>query len=161
LEWVTGKENIRHSIEHGLRRPDLRTYTKGSSHHCSKAICQYDFNGNFIKKWDCLSDAARYYNCKPATLVNCSKGRIKSCKGFMWRQFENNPPEKINPLETTKYPRLIIQKTLDGEIVKKWNGYKQLLEETNFRQGDICECCKGKQKSAYGFLWEEERLPYK
>lgn len=78
----------------------------------------------------------------------------------MWRQFENDPPSKINPFETKNYPRLIIQKSLDGKIIKKWNGYKQLLTETKFRQGDICECCKGKQKSAFGFMWEEVRLPY-
>ena len=159
LEWVTGKENIHHAISTGLRQA-RKNYKKGSDHHCSKPVCQYKFDGSFVKKWDCISDAARHFDCSPSTIINCCMGRIKSCKGFMWRQFEGDYPNSILPLETKNYPRLIIQKSLDGKIIKKWNGYKQLVSETKYRCGDICECCKGRQKSAYGFLWEEIRLPY-
>lgn len=159
LEWVTEKENIHHAISNGLRN-NVRVYKKGASHQCSKPVYQYDLNGLFVKKWDCISDASRHYGCKPSTIVNCFMGRIKSCKGFMWKQFDSTPPSIIPPLKTKNYPRLIIQKSMDGKIIKKWNGYRQIVSETNFRCGDICECCKGKQKSAYGFLWEEIKIPF-
>jgi hypothetical protein len=160
LEWVTPKQNIQHSIKLGLRHTELRQYPLGGDHYASKPIYQYDFSGNLIKKWDCVSEAARYYSCNPCTIINCSKGRIKSCKGYMWRSFSENAPQKIDHLVTKDYPRIIVQKALDGTVIKEWNGYKELLSSTNYRAGDICMVCKGKQKTAFGYIWEEKPIPY-
>ena len=158
LEWVTPKENIEHSIKTGLRHPELRNYPKGGEHYASKPVYQYDLSGKLAQKWNSISDAARHFSCKPSTIINCSKGRLKSCKGYMWRVFENDAPKTIHPLSSKHAPRIIIQKTIDGNIVREWNGYKELLSETNYRCGDICSVCKGKQKTAFGYVWEERFL---
>ena len=46
----------------------------------------------------------------------------------------------------------VIQLTLDGEFVREWESAKE-AEKNGFSQGNICKCCNGKLKSAYGFLW--------
>lgn len=160
LEWVTCKENVQHSIKTGLRNSKNRKYLHGDEHYASKTIYQYDLSGNLVKKWDCISEAARRYSCSPCTLINCSKGRIKSCKGYMWRSFTNNAPIKIKPLVTKDYARILIQKSIDGTIIKEWNGYKELIANTGYRKSSICSACKGRQKTAYGYIWEEKPIPY-
>jgi hypothetical protein len=53
-----------------------------------------------------------------------------------------------------KVSKKVIQKTIDGEIIKIWDSAKQVQRETPFRQGNISNCCNGKYKQAYGFKWE-------
>ena len=48
-------------------------------------ILQYDLNGNFIKEWKGMKEAARTLNIKPPNLTACLKGRQKTCGGFIWK----------------------------------------------------------------------------
>lgn len=48
-------------------------------------ILQFDLNGNFIKEWKGLKEAARTLNIKPPNLTACLKGRQKTCGGFIWK----------------------------------------------------------------------------
>lgn len=90
LEWCTPKENTNHAIKAGLRQASNIKYTHGKEHHGSKPVLQYDLDGNLIKVWDCFSDAARFYNCNPASIVNCTKGRIQTIRGYVWRQYNGS-----------------------------------------------------------------------
>jgi len=85
LEWVTCKENINHAIKTGLRSPDNYYRAMGVDRANHKAVDQYSQDGTFIKHWECISDAARSIGCNPCTIVNNASGRIKSCRGFIWK----------------------------------------------------------------------------
>lgn len=54
----------------------------------SKTVLQFDKNGNFIKEWISISEAARITNMSAGNIVECCKGRRKTCKGFSWRYKE-------------------------------------------------------------------------
>lgn len=47
----------------------------------------------------------------------------------------------------------IVQLTKNGEVVKEWECITDVEKELGYRAGNICWCCKGKLKTAYGFLW--------
>ena len=48
-------------------------------------IIQYDLDGNFIKEWKGMKEAARTLNIKPPNLTATLKGRQKTCRGFLWK----------------------------------------------------------------------------
>lgn len=50
-----------------------------------KEIIQYDLNGNFIKEWKGIKEAARTLNIKPPNLSATLNGRQKTCGGFIWK----------------------------------------------------------------------------
>lgn len=85
LEWVTRKENTNHAIKTNLRKDSNMRGRKGDLSPIKKPVCQCDKSGNVVKIWSCISEAARYFNCNPCTIVNCCAGRIKSCKGYVWK----------------------------------------------------------------------------
>ena len=54
----------------------------------SKTVLQFDKNGNFIKDWPSINEAARITNMSAGNIVECCKGRRKTHKGFIWRYKE-------------------------------------------------------------------------
>lgn len=85
LEWTTHKENSEHAIRTGLRNPHKNNHPKGKYTPNSRRIDQYDIDGNLIKSWDCISDAARECNILPSQITNNAKGRNKTVHGFVWK----------------------------------------------------------------------------
>ena len=54
----------------------------------SKTVLQFDKNGNFIKDWPSINEAARITNMSAGAIVKCCKGRQKTYKGFIWKYKE-------------------------------------------------------------------------
>lgn len=48
----------------------------------------------------------------------------------------------------------IIQLSLNGEIIKKWEGLNSINKELGYSKGNISSCCNGKLNTAYGFKWQ-------
>lgn len=90
LEWVTRSENHYHAVKMGLK-PICPTIGKfGKDNPTSKPVYQYSLDGSFIKKWDCRSDAAIFYNCNPNSISRCIYGYRKTCKGYIWKSTAPN-----------------------------------------------------------------------
>lgn len=85
LEWCTASENQIHAINHNLRERSPMIGRKGYMHPTSKKILQYDKSGNFIREWDCVSDAAKSLNIRSGCISNNLCQRTKSSKGYIWK----------------------------------------------------------------------------
>ena len=53
------------------------------------SVLQYDLEGNFIRKWDSMRDAARELGLLSARICDCCKGNRNKHGGFQWRYSEN------------------------------------------------------------------------
>jgi len=42
----------------------------------------------------------------------------------------------------------------NGELIKEFNSIKEAADYIGKDTGNICQCCKGKLKTAYGFVWK-------
>jgi hypothetical protein len=81
LEWVTAKENIRHSIDTGLQ-PIVR----GAQHSSSKPIIQKDLNGNIINRWESIKMACKELGYNSFGIIKCCKKekKYKTAYGYKW-----------------------------------------------------------------------------
>ena len=51
-----------------------------------------------------------------------------------------------------KQSKKVLQFTLDGEFVREWLSIAECTRN-GYNGANICYCCQGKRKSAYGFKW--------
>lgn len=71
---------------------------------------------------------------------------------------DRHPAEKRKPrTSTNKYGvRLTLtieQMTLTGEVVRRWDNSRQVAKELGWSDWSISECCRGKRKTAHGYIW--------
>ena len=73
-------------------------------------------------------------------------------------EYNNNYGTKIERQRKTSMNttccNVVVQYTLNGNYVKEYRSVRQAERETGFKNSHICDCCNGKQKQAYGFIWK-------
>ena len=67
--------------------------------------------------------------------------------------------DKTREIKRQGSSKPVDQYTLDGEFIKSYPSAKVAGEETSANRSYITQCCKGKQKSAGGFLWVYKDAP--
>lgn len=60
-----------------------REYKSGGEHPGARPILQLDMDGNLVKRWGSISEAAEEY-CR-TSIKDCLKGKYKQHRGFIWR----------------------------------------------------------------------------
>ena len=80
LEWCTQSHNIKHSFLHGGRDHNKLMLLKATH----KRVCCCDEDGNVIKEYYSLSEAARSTGCNVANISACCHGRLKRIGGYRW-----------------------------------------------------------------------------
>ena len=54
----------------------------------------------------------------------------------------------------------VLQFTKNNEFVKEWKSAREATQTLNIYQGGICKVCKGKLKTAGGFIWKYKNIKY-
>lgn len=101
-------------------------------------------------------------NHKDENPLNCEVDNLEWCTaGYNNKYSRERHPERFIKKEIKpkrKYANHtnthINQYTLDGLFIKQWNNFAELKKELNFHGTSIKECCEGKRKTAYGYIWE-------
>ena len=64
LEWCDAKYNARYSF--------------------SVPVLQYSINGDFIRKWDCITEIQDKLNIYRSSICACCNGKYKTAGGYKW-----------------------------------------------------------------------------
>lgn len=88
LRWCTQSENLRNplAIEKLKNRPSKLKGRTDNLCPNSKAVAQFDKQGNFIQEWNSQAEAARQLNIKQGDISKCVNGKRDSCGGFIWKK---------------------------------------------------------------------------
>lgn len=122
--------------------------------HChdhNKAVSQFDLNGNWVRDFESMKEAAEYEKICDTSITDCCKGIKKSAGGYMWKLLTTErkiPPYKNNVRKPVN------QYTLTGELVKTWESGKTAAITLKILPSGITDCCKGRLKTSGGFRWK-------
>lgn len=136
-----GKEKILKNIKNNTGYLSVNLCKEGKiKHYLIHRLVAYAFMNN--------PDNLPQVNHKDENKTNNRVENLEYCDSRYNTNFGTRN-EKIAERKTKR----ILQFTLDGELVRKWDSITQVERELGFYDGYISSCCKGKHKSAYGFKW--------
>lgn len=108
------------------RVPSDEFFKKSREAHIIK-IYQYDLDGNFIKEFESLTEAAKNCNSATTNISRCCKGKLHTAGGFIWKYFKT---DKIEPAKTT-WKAKIYKYSLEKELIDIYN---DCYEASNFEK---------------------------
>jgi len=85
LRWCTQKENVHNSISYAkmikaTRLANCNRTGSKNAHH--RPVFQYDKEGKFLKRWECIVDAANYVRISDVSIIHNCSGKTKQAGGI-------------------------------------------------------------------------------
>lgn len=115
-----------------------------------REIYQFDYQGNFIKRFDAVCHAAAELGLDRSGVTHAALGTAVSAGGFLFSY-----------TMTPRIPkaRIIEQRTLDGNLVRTFGSLSEVMEILKLPSSTaIRNCFIGKQKQAYGYRWMDKKI---
>lgn len=140
-----------------LTEEHLKWCNEVNYYNPSKNIIQYSKDGEFIKLYNSIKDACTKTGIDISTISKCCNGKQKTAGGYIWR-FENEKPTQeylkwCNNSGKDEMKKAIIQYSKNGKLIKIFDSTTIIKKELGFDNSPIIRCCKGKQKTSYGYVW--------
>lgn len=117
----------------------------------NKSVYQFDLQGNLIKRYKSISEAASQFknitSAKSAISQTCI-GKHAQAYGYYWSYKNKFDPKKNNHLSpVAKYND-------DGEFLESYNSIKEAADLNNIKTpANIIATIRGSQKRCGGFRW--------
>jgi len=114
-------------------------------------VYQFDKKLNLIREWESAGEASKNLTINRSKIVSaCKNNRLSG--GYFWSKYSNI----ILRSDLHQRYKPILQYTLDGILIKRWEYLEQIKKATSFNKANIHKCLKGKYKRVYGFVWKYE-----
>lgn len=121
-------------------------------------ILQFSLSGDLIKEWPSIKEAADTLNLPTGTIGGCIRKakHYKTCGGFIWRYKSDNSPIIPDDHRQTYKPKEcpVTQLDIHGVIINEFNSVKEAASVTGINRVSIIMTCRGRLKSAGGFIWQ-------
>lgn len=130
-----------------------------------KKVYQFDFNGNFIKEYSSVTEAANLLSMSIGDISSCCRMEHKSAGGYIWlynKDDINNYPY-FNDLILSNHNQhnsLTLMKPVEqrdqytGELIDTFNSQKEAADSLGNKSPSlISQCCLNHIATAYGFHW--------
>lgn len=116
-----------------------------------KLVYQYDINGKLLNEYKSAHEAARSLGIQFTNICKVCRGERKTAGGFGW-SYEKKTIEE--PIQTTvKHNTAVLQYDKSGNFIAEYKSARNAWKQTGISDTTIGLVCKGKGKTAGGFIW--------
>lgn len=105
--------------------------------------------GKALKGKKHSEETKRKMSIKATGRIYSEEDKLKISKAKKGKKFSED--KKINMKGKKCKP--ILQYDLEGNFIKEWESFKEIKNKLGFNNSGLCFCCRGIQKTAYGFVW--------
>lgn len=151
LEWCTRQYNVKYGTgaERGIQQ-------------LKKVVCQYNYNGELIKKWPSAKELSRELAIDSACVVRCCNGIMRTFRGYIWvyeedEDRENKIREKIEWLKNGRNShyakkRPVARCTKNGQIIDVFPSVREAERQTGCDSSGISSSIRKGYHSG-GYIW--------
>ena len=105
----------------GRKRSDETRLKMSMSLSKNKIVTQFTLNGESIKTFRSVREAARQVGCNPTNIAACARGQYKQSGGFKWSYTDEIPTDPVPIIEIepkVKQPRVPMSKDVKQRIAE-------------------------------------------
>lgn len=133
----------------------------------SNKVIRYDLDGNVIKEYNNIIEAADETGGYKESIVRCCRGDLHTTHNSVWR-FEGDAFDKYNkmPVKLVTNPKPIeesindnirvVRYDLNGDKIKAYNSITEAAEETKTNRYSIIKVCNGILVTSANSIWRYE-----
>lgn len=99
LEWCTPSENLKHAYKSGLK--------VATGNHLKRPIDQFLPDMTYLTTWESTKEIERVFGVYHSNITACCKGRLKTCRGYIWRYAQEARQLGIETITPAEKERLI------------------------------------------------------
>lgn len=144
LEWCTHSQNI----NHGTRNRKVAKNTPNR-----REIDQYTKEGVFIKRYFSMSDASRVTGIDVSHISMCCRGVVRCAREYLFCYAGEFNPKPVTVKKTLPEDKKVVQLTMSGEFVAKYDTIADAAKYTNSNPNNIGNTMRGLRKSCNGYIW--------
>lgn len=120
-----------------------------------KQVDQYDLDGNWIRTFSTLQEAADDVGCYSSTITKVCTGKLKMTHGYMWRYHSETHSQKIDPYQDRKITKRRIYQSDDTGIINIYNSIADASRATGFSMQSISNAINN-DINAHGYKWSSD-----
>lgn len=87
LEWCTNKYNINYGTRNERASNSMKGKYKGKNNPSAKPVLMFTLDGEFIRRFECVTDANEYLgkDRDNTNISMCARGKNKTAWGYIWK----------------------------------------------------------------------------
>ena len=129
----------------------IESYLDGSIKN-EKPVYQYTLEGNFIKKFNTVSEIKKVYKINKGDLKRAIKNNNK-IGGYYWSESKYDNILLESPEIELRTPKKVYQHTLEGDFVREWSS----ITECRKQFPSVLQVCLGKRNHCHKFKFSFDK----
>ena len=121
-------------------------------------VLQYSTEGEFIKKWDSITQVSNILECSRAAIIYACQGKSKTSLKYVWRYYDGNEIKDNIDVSVIEYvfskKKPVIQFDLEMKELNRFVSIKEASKHTSVVETSIKRVSEGFSKSAKGFIFK-------
>jgi len=126
----------------------------------SRPVTQYNLNGQRIRLYPSISDAAETLGCNTSQISNAISGNYNSAVGCIWKKgrgqkrIDPSPYRERKARRAEKSKKKVLQYNMKGQLAKTFNSINEAAASVNRKPDTLSIILHSRKKEAWGFYWK-------
>ncbi len=137
--------------------PDGYNIQEGGEGGNTKIVYQYNMDGQFVRQFNSVREAADSIGREPQGISDCLHGRALSCGNYYWslQKLEKYPiAEKTDFLKIRNDKKQVRMLDLNGNLIRTFKSIGEAAKFCNGERSAIKRCCRHELHTYCGYKWE-------